>query len=219
MTVDQTIPLLLKGYAWLPGLRPGRSGDGTVATRLLGRPVRVLRGPEAVRFFYDEHHALREGALPGPVLDTLFGRGAVHTLDGAAHRARKGLFLTELTAPAAVDGLVARVREEFREEFGRLRGREVTLFDEAALVLGRAVAGWTGLPGLDAAGTERLARDCVAMVDGFATPGPRHLRARRARARQEDVLARVVAAARGGLGDLGGLLVADVLVQRGHDGR
>ncbi|GHD72785.1 hypothetical protein GCM10010336_44250 [Streptomyces goshikiensis] len=37
-----------------------------------------------------------------------------------------------------------------------------------------------------------LAHDCTAMVDGFATPGPRHLRARRARARQEEALARTV---------------------------
>lgn len=139
---DRTLALLLKGYEWLPGLCLGADGDAPVATRLLGRPVRVLRGPDAVAFFYDERHAHRDGALPGPVLDTLFGRGAVHTLDGAAHRARKALFLSWLTEPTAVAALAERACEEFRAAFGGLGGREVTLFDEWARVLARAVAGW-----------------------------------------------------------------------------
>ncbi|MER7521098.1 cytochrome P450 [Streptomyces sp. NPDC126499] len=196
MPGDHTLALLLKGYDWLPAVRRRHDGDGAVATRLLGRPVRVLHGPEAVSFFYDERHARRGGALPGPVLDTLFGRGAVHTLDGPEHRARKALFLSWLTDPEAVAALTARVCEEFRETFARLGGREVSLFDEGALVLARAVGGWAGLPGHDAASAERLARDCVAMVDGFATPGPRHLRARRARARQEALLRAAVVRAR-----------------------
>ncbi|MFD5328494.1 cytochrome P450 [Streptomyces sp. NPDC127092] len=193
---DRTLGLLLKGYGWLPGLRRDAPGDGPVATRLLGRPVRVLRGPDAVAYFYDERHARRSGALPGPVLDTLFGRGAVHTLDGAEHRARKSLFLSLLTAPDAVEALARGAAEDFRERLVARDGEEVTLFDEGALVLARAVRDWAGLPGYDEAGTARLARDCVAMVDGFATAGPRHLRARRARARQEDLLAAEVERAR-----------------------
>ncbi|MFD0366465.1 cytochrome P450 [Streptomyces sp. NPDC127114] len=193
---DRTLGLLLKGYGWLPGLRRDAPGDGPVATRLLGRPVRVLRGPDAVAFFYDERHARRSGALPGPVLDTLFGRGAVHTLDGAEHRVRKSLFLSLLTAPDAVEALARSAAEDFRERLVERDGEEVTLFDEGALVLAGAVRDWAGLPGYDGAGTARLARDCVAMVDGFATAGPRHLRARRARARQEDLLAAEVERAR-----------------------
>ncbi|MFD3530741.1 hypothetical protein [Streptomyces sp. NPDC058664] len=78
----------------------------------------------------------------------------------------------------------------------RRRGEETVLFDEAAYVLARAVGSWAGLPPADEATTRRLARDCVAMVDGFATPGPRHLRARRARAHQERRIARAVEEAR-----------------------
>ncbi|MEV7563563.1 cytochrome P450, partial [Streptomyces sp. NPDC089795] len=48
-----------------------------------------------------------------------------------------------------------------------------------------------GLPLSDEQAAD-LARDCTAMVDGFATPGPRHLRARRARRRQEDALAGLI---------------------------
>ncbi|MFJ9824860.1 cytochrome P450 [Streptomyces sp. NPDC101160] len=197
MRGDNTLPLLVKGYTWLPEVGRRQDAGGLVRTRLLGRPVRVLQGPGLVAFFYDERHARRSGALPGPVLDTLCGRGAVHTLDGPEHRTRKALFLSQLTETARVRALTACVCAEFRETFDGLRGREVTLFDEGALVLARAVSRWAGLPGYRAADAERLARDCVAMVDGFATPGPRHLRARRARARQEELLRRAVVRARG----------------------
>ncbi|MFE1381644.1 cytochrome P450 [Streptomyces sp. NPDC058740] len=221
MPFDSTLSLLLRGYTWLPRVRGGHDGSGPASTRLFGKPVRVLHGADAVAFFYDERHARRGGALPGPVLDTLFGRGAVHTLDGAEHRARKALFLSWLTEPRAVQALAARVTEEFRREFGRLRGREVVLFDACALVLARAVRDWAGLPGYDDAGTERLARDCVAMVDGFATPGPRHLRARRARSRQEALLRRAVVAAREGRAEASGpprTPFEAVVAHRGPDG-
>lgn len=51
-------------------------------------------GPDAARFFYDEDHVRRHTAIPGPIQSTLFGHGAVHTLDGSERRCRKAVFLT-----------------------------------------------------------------------------------------------------------------------------
>lgn len=99
---DGTLSLLAQGYAWLPD-HMRASADGTVRTRLLGRRTVALRGPEAVAFFYDEQHVRRRAALPDPVLDTLFGQGAVHTLDGLAHRVRKAMFLSGPDHPAVPD--------------------------------------------------------------------------------------------------------------------
>ncbi|MFF5449445.1 cytochrome P450 [Streptomyces sp. NPDC012888] len=192
---DSTLPLLVRGYTWLPARR--RRGSGPlVRARLMGRPAVFLSGPAAVAFFYDESHVRRAGALPGPVLDTLFGRGAVHTLDGELHRARKALFTGALMDPEAVAELTAVVLRHWRRAVaGWPRGGRVVLFDEAAVVLAGAVCEWAGLPRAGRA-ARRTARDCVAMVDGFATAGPRHWRARRARARQERQLARTVVRAR-----------------------
>jgi fatty-acid peroxygenase len=69
------------------------------------------------------------------------------------------------------------------------------LFDEAAKILAAAAARWVGLPAV--CDTDELAQDCLAMVDGFATAGPRHWRARAARRRQEQRLTDIVAALRG----------------------
>ncbi|MFF1409428.1 cytochrome P450 [Streptomyces sp. NPDC058289] len=191
---DSTLGLLARGYSWLPD-KMRTTTDGTFRTRLLGRPAIALRGPEAVRFFYDEDHVRRAAALPGPVLDTLFGQGAVHTLDGEAHRVRKAMFIALLKddkGVATLGGNLVRRWSEAVSGWGRDR---VVLFDETARVLASAVCDWAGVALSDAEVTE-LARDCVAMVDGFATAGPRHLRARRARARQERALSALIAQVR-----------------------
>ncbi|MFF0549682.1 cytochrome P450 [Streptomyces sp. NPDC004311] len=187
---DSTLSLLTHGYAWLPN-RMRTSASGTVKTRLLGRPAIAVRGPQAVDFFYDERHVERAAALPGPVLDTLFGQGAVHTLDGGEHRVRKALFLALLKDGEGIASLSEQVVRSWREAASGWKQDEVVLFDEAGLVLARAVCEWVGLELSDAESAE-MARDCTAMVDGFATLGPRHLRARRARARQEKALSAVI---------------------------
>ncbi|OMI85282.1 cytochrome [Streptomyces sp. M1013] len=194
--MDHTPALLVEGYAWLPD-RMRRSTGSVLRTRLLGRPALAVRGPEAVRFFYDESHVHRHGAVPAPVLDTLFGQGAVHTLDGAAHRTRKELFLPLLEADR-VARLTDHVTTAWDDAVRTWSGRDrVVLFDEAAHVLTRGVCDWAGLPSR-AVDTQTLAADLVAMVDGFATPGPRHLRARRARARQETRMAGLIDEVRAG---------------------
>ncbi|MCX0247598.1 cytochrome P450 [Streptomyces drozdowiczii] len=194
---DSTLSLLLQGYAWLPDRRR-RSGGAPVRTRLLGKRVIALHGPAAVRFFYDEEHIHRQGALPEPVIDTLFGQGAVHTLDGEPHRARKGMFLHLLKDPEGVRALTDRVALEWKDAVAgwAVRGR-VVLFDEVAGVLTRAVHAWAGVP-LTEGEADGVARDLVAMVDGFASAGPRQLRARVARRRQERRLARLVERERDG---------------------
>ncbi|WP_445398378.1 cytochrome P450 [Streptomyces sp. LE64] len=106
--LDSTASLLVKGYGWLPDLRRRAQGAEAVPVRLLIHRGVARHGPEAVRFFYDERHVRSQGALPGPVLDTLFGRGAVHTLDGAAHRGRKALFTTLLIDPERIAALNGR---------------------------------------------------------------------------------------------------------------
>ncbi|MGY3340936.1 fatty-acid peroxygenase [Streptomyces filamentosus] len=195
---DSTLSLLSRGYAWAPALRRRHGNAQAIPTRLLGRPAVLLHGPEAVDFFYDERHVLRHGALPGPVLDTLFGQGAVHTLDGETHRVRKELFTSHLMTPEGVKSLGRLAREHWLRTADGLRSGEAVLFDEMAVALAGAVCEWSGVHCAPGGEVRRLAQDCVAMVDGFATPGPRHWKARRARSRQEHHLGQVIADIREG---------------------
>ncbi|MEV6785915.1 cytochrome P450, partial [Streptomyces sp. NPDC051098] len=186
---------MTKGYAWLPD-RMRASGGLPVQTRILGRTTTAVRGREAVRLFYDDQHVRRRSALPGPVLDTLFGRGAVHTLDGQQHLARKALFMSLLKNRGAVARLAERAGAEWDAAARDWAVRPaVELFTESSRVLTRAVCDWAGIP-LGAAETAELADDLVAMVDGFAAIGPRHLKARAARARREVWLEALIRTAR-----------------------
>ncbi|MFC0438325.1 cytochrome P450 [Kutzneria buriramensis] len=183
MPVDETVSLLTEGYAWLPDRR---RRTPTVRTRLLGRRAWCIGGVGAARYFYDEENVRRHGALPEPVLSTLFGRGAVHTLDGEEHRSRKEMFLS-IMDPAGVADLTERVVDVWDQT---LRPGRMVLFDEAGRVLTEAVCDWAGIR-VAPADLPALAADLIAMVDGFATAGPRHLKARIARRRREKWLARV----------------------------
>ena len=188
---DQTPVLAIKGYAWLPDLRRRAHGQ-PVRLRLLGRRAVAISGPEAVRFFYEPGNLERHDALPHPVVATLFGKGAVHTLDGHAHEARKALFISLLMHADGIDTLAKMVGEAFDGAAERWRGgRAVSLFDASAEVIADAVTSWCGVPER-AWDRARLARDLVAMVDGFATLGPRHARALAARRRWERRLAGLI---------------------------
>ncbi|MEV0720914.1 cytochrome P450 [Asanoa sp. NPDC050611] len=214
MVRDSSAALLLKGYAWLPDARR-HSPDGVVETRLTGRPAFGISGPAAARFFYDERHVRRAGAIPGFVQSTLFGHGAVHTLDGLAHRHRKAMFLALFTTDRIAD-LVGHTGAAWDAAALGWRGRPISLFESSARVLAEGVARWVGLPPDDAIGP-----DCVAMVDGFATAGPRHWRARIARRRQESRLADGIAELRsvGRPAEPSGTAVEVVAHHRDDDGR
>ncbi|MEV1333280.1 cytochrome P450 [Micromonospora costi] len=194
--LDNTLALALEGYAWLPN-RLRRCGADVMRTRLLGQRTVGLHGPDAARFFYDERHVRRQGAIPGPVQSTLFGHSAVHSLDGEAHRVRKAL-LVALLMNGAIDSLVERTGAAWDAAARDWAARgPVVLFDEVSGVLTRAVCDWTGIP-LTGDQVPAVAADLVAMVDGFATGGPRHWRARWARTRREDWLAGLVERVRRG---------------------
>ncbi|MEQ4306078.1 cytochrome P450 [Plantactinospora sp. B6F1] len=216
--VDNTLRLAVEGYGWLPNLRRRQRAE-TVQTRLLGHRAVGLCGPEAARFFYDEAHVRRHGAIPGPVLDTLIGRRAVHTLDGAAHRHRKTIFTSLLTAEA-IDTLQRYAGTAWDETVARWPSwQPVVLFDEASRVLVRAVCRWVGVP-LAEPDVAGAAADMVAMVDGFGTLGPRHWRARQARTRRERWLAELVDQARQGRRNVVAGSAFDVIVRhRDADGQ
>jgi fatty-acid peroxygenase len=196
--LDDSLGLISQGYSWLPGRWRRAGSAGIVQTRLMGLRAVGLRGPEAVRFFYDESHVRRHGAIPEPVQGTLFGHGAIHTLDGLDHRNRKMMFLAALKDARQVGRLAELAGQRWDESVGRWAGQpQVVLFDEAARVITRAVCEWAGVPLADRE-TAQMAADLTAMVDGFATLGPRHWRARRARGRCERRLAELIQGVRDG---------------------
>ena len=95
----------------------------------------------------------------------LFGDGAVHFLEGEAHRHRKAMFLS-LVTPYAIGSLSAGVATRWEAAADAWAGAgRIVLFDEAVQVLGSAVFSWAGIP-LERSGGRRRARDSELSCHG-----------------------------------------------------
>jgi fatty-acid peroxygenase len=177
--LDSTVQLLREGYPFIFNRRTELGTDAFIM-RLLGRQTVCIGGPGAAELFYDDRRMRRSGAIPLRIRKSLFGLGGVQELDDHAHRERKGLFMSILTAPE-LERLLDLTAQSWSETISHwsMRGR-VAIFDEAARVFCRAVCAWAAIP-LSVENHVQLTNNCVAMVDGFAAIGPRHWRAVQAR--------------------------------------
>jgi fatty-acid peroxygenase len=193
---DLALRLLRSGYQALPEERTEHDRADTYATRLLGRRAVVVRGREGARLFYDSTRIKRAGAVPGLLANLLFGRGAVHGLDGEEHAARKRLFL-EILEPDRVDALAATIGRDLARRVEQWRGREVVVFDELVQVYGAAALAWAGVPSTPER-TARTSRRLATIVDGFGGAGTAYPRAWAARIRSDRWARRLVEDARAG---------------------
>lgn len=197
MPEDLALRLLRQGYAALPLSRPIGSVTDSHPARLLGRRAVVLRGASGARLFYDTSAVRREGAVPRVLADLLFGRGAVHGLDGAEHADRKALFLETVRLPE-VDDLADRVARGLADRAASWRvGEQVVLFDELVEVYGTAVLAWAGVD-LAPDRAREASRDLARIVDGFGGRPPAYARAWAARRRCESWARAAVVDARTG---------------------
>lgn len=189
--VDDVIALLRRGYLWSRGRAPAR------VTRFAGQRAVVVAGEQGAAQLYDTERMSRAGAVPAPVSHTLFGKGAVHGLDGELHAVRKAMFVSLLT-PAAVRDITDRAARRWDAEISTWPWRSsVAVAPTAAMVLGGAVFDWAGLAGTPAQ-TAARSRALWQVVDGFGSVGLARARAVLARRRSQSWLQAVVEGAREG---------------------
>lgn len=194
---DETAALLREGYRFLPR-RHQRSRSDVFQTRLMGgRRVTCVQGEDAAGMFYTPGRFTRRGALPPTTLLSLQDKGSVQTLDGAAHRRRKQLFLDVLSA-----GQVSRLGDMFEVEWRRripvwTRMDAVVLLPQVRDLLTRAVCRWAGVH-LTTAEAGQRAAEFGAMIDGAGAVGPRNWRGLRLRSRTERWARRLITEVRAG---------------------
>ncbi len=113
--------------------------------------------------------------MPPPLAHLLFGRGAVHGLEGEAHARRRAVFLVLLDREWS-ELLADEVGQELCARLPSWSGRSVSVFDELVGVYGRSVLRHAGID-LDPPAADRIARRLAAVVDGFGFAGTAYLRA------------------------------------------
>lgn len=178
LTDDLAWRLFRDGYEGIEHDRARHGGSDAYVTRLLGHRTVVVRGPEGVRLFYDESVVARNRAIPPPLAGLLFGRGAVHGLDGAEHRARKTMFLDVLSHDRThelVTDAAARLDDGLRAW-----PDGAAVFDQLVEVYGAAVLAWAGMD-VEPDASARLSHRLADVVGGFGFGGTAYLRAWRAR--------------------------------------
>jgi fatty-acid peroxygenase len=174
--------LLRDGYDALARLRESAGGADWFEARMLGRRALVVRGTEGVRTFYDPELVTRKGAIPAPMRLMLFGKGAVHGLNGRAHRQRKQMYL-DVVGRESVGRLSGQVSRRVEKRMAGWDGKgSVRLFDELVQVYGAAVIAWAGID-IDDAEARAVSKDLAALVDGFGVRGTGYVRGYTARFR------------------------------------
>lgn len=182
-STDGTMALLREGYLYIPN-RCKELDSQVFETRLLGKDVLCLSGYEAAELFYDNERFERKNAAPKRLQKSLTGEGGVQSLDDAAHRNRKAMFLSLMT-PANLGKFVDSLNKEQKRASLQWKGeKKVRFFDEAQEIYFRASCDWAGVPLKDSE-ARRRSEDMGKMVDGLGSMGYRNYRGRFARKRSE----------------------------------
>jgi fatty-acid peroxygenase len=172
---ELSVQLLRKGYTALTANVSQRGQGGSYLARMLGRRALVVWGADGARLFYDGTLVQRAGAVPPPLARLLFGKGAVHGLDGEAHLSRKAMLL-DVLAPAKVEELVDEVCRALTQ---RVRGwpsrGDLSVFTELVEVYGGTVMRWAGIE-LSDEESRRRSRELARIVDGFGGAGYAYVR-------------------------------------------
>ncbi|MFC4559555.1 cytochrome P450 [Virgibacillus kekensis] len=181
--IDHTLTMMMEGYKYIANRR-NRFRSNIFETRLLGQKVICMGGEEAAEVFYDNDKFKRKGAAPKRIQKSLFGENGVQTMDGAAHKHRKAMFMSMMT-PERIDDLLAIAEQQWdiAVKDWQKKGR-IVLFREAEKVMCRIACQWAGVP-LWAKELKQRTEDMSAMIDAFGAVGPRHWQGRTARDRSE----------------------------------
>jgi fatty-acid peroxygenase len=194
--IDDTLAFKREPYDYI-SRHCRRLNTDVFETRLLGRKTLCMRGREAAELFYDPRYFMRHGAAPEPLQKTLLGTTGVQTLDNAAHRHRKAMFLALLSA-TRVGTLGAIFRQDMqRSATAWSRRSQIVLYDELQQVLTRCVCAWAGVP-LSPEELKRRTAQLAAMFDWAGQSGMKHFRSRIARRQAEHWVADLIERVRDG---------------------
>lgn len=167
---EQGLNFLRSGYLFASQMRKkagiSASSHRPVSLRMLGKTSVLVRGTEGVKLFYDTDVMKRDGAMPKFIQGPLFGDGAVHTLDGEAHRVRKQA-MADMTYDdervADFQRLVSQELEATHQQWAHTPG---TVHDDTALAFGRAALRWAGVELPDEEIDQRV-RQMSRLLDNF----------------------------------------------------
>ena len=188
--LDNTLALLNEGYLFIKN-RVNQYQSDIFEAHLMGQKVICMSGEEAAKIFYDSDLFYRNGAAPKRVQKTLFGVGAIQSMDGENHIHRKHLFMSLMTA--SHQNQLAKLTMKQLEDSIKIwkDKKQIILFDEVKIILCKVACQWAGIS-LNESEVKELSEDFSSMVDSFGSVGPRHWKGRRARTKSEEIVQNII---------------------------
>jgi len=188
--IDHSVNLFREGYMFILNRR--RSFNTNIfEIRLLGKKTICMGGKKAAEIFYDTEKFKRKNAAPNRVVQTLFGKNGVQTLDGQAHKLRKEMFMSIMT-PHDLENLTDIMRKQWElsaEKWEQVD--QITFYEEVKVMLCRTACQWAGVP-VQEDEVKKLTKDLGAMFESPAAIGPAHWAGRNARNQVEKWLSETV---------------------------
>src|SRR5699024_908120 len=131
------------------------------------------------------------------VVNTLFGKKSLQTLDGTAHTHRKTMFMSMMTRDS-IDEMVNLVETEWIKKLDQWkRKKSIVLYTEVKNVLGAAIFKWTGVP-IDVKNITSFSQQLAHIYESAAKVGSKHIKGKRARKKMENWLMEKIDSIRNG---------------------
>lgn len=188
--IDRTLSIFLDGYEFIQK-RTQKHHLDVYETKVLGKKVALLSGEAGVKLFYDNEKMKRNGAMPPHILNTLFGKGGVQTLDGKSHEHRKRLFMSLMTPEGLEElhKLTTRQWDAYTRKWEKKN--KVNLFEESLELLTKVGCEWAGIP-IEEKAVPKRSKDLNRLIEGSSKIGPQYLASLRARNRLEKWIESVI---------------------------
>lgn len=194
--IDHSLSVLREGYLYILNRRRSFNSD-LFETRVLGKKAICMGGIEAAELFYDNEKFKRQGAAPNRLVQTLFGKNGVQSLDGEAHKHRKEMFMS-IMAPPELEKLKMLTTQQWEMALDKWEQMDqVILYEEAQQIMCRVACQWAGVP-VQEDEVKKLTKELTAMFESASSAGPSHWAGRNARNRVEKWLGELIQEVRDG---------------------
>lgn len=188
--IDHSLNLMREGYMYILNRRHSFNAN-IFETRLLGKKAICIGGKEAAEIFYDTEKFKRKDAAPNRLVQTLFGKNSIQTLDGQEHTHRKEMFMSVMS-PSELQKLIEITKKQWEFSIGQwVQMDKVVLYEEVKEMMCRTACEWAGVP-VQTDKMKKLAEDLGAMFESPATVGPTHWSGRNARNRVEKWIGEII---------------------------
>lgn len=170
--IDHSIGLLKEGYHFILN-RSEKLRSNVFETRILGKKAICMLGEEAAQIFYDPQKFQRKDAAPNRLVQTLFGKNSVQTLDDEEHRNRKEMLMSVMTEER-LSHLLELTKMQWEQSIDKWSKMDsIVFYEEIKELLCNVAFKWIGYP-LHENDVKKMTKELASMFETAAAIGPAH---------------------------------------------